>query len=81
VLPVTAVHPIPVFEPLHIVLAEPAHAAGFDLTVITTEFELVHVAPPTVFVSVTVYVVVALNAPVFGFAAVEVNPVGLLVQA
>jgi hypothetical protein len=41
-------------DPLQMVCAEPAHAAGLFLTVITTEFELVQVAPPKVLVSVTV---------------------------
>ena len=52
-------------------------AAGKGLTVIITEFDLIH--PVAVIVSVTVYVVVTVGATE-GLAAVEVNPAGLLAQ-
>ena len=73
-LPVTADAPIVVDLPKHIAAgAEPALAAGME-TVSVTEFEFVQ---PLIFVSVNVYVVVAVGAAL-GLDEAELNPDGAL---
>jgi len=67
------VDPIEVDDPLQIVFAEPATAAGKGFTVTVTELDLLH--PVAVIVSVTVYVVVLVGLAL-GLDIVELlNPV------
>jgi hypothetical protein len=76
VLPATAATPIVEQVPVQIVEGDPSFASGSGLTVTTTPEEAVTLQPNE-FVSVSVYVVVAVGHTC-GFAWVEVNPVGLL---
>ena len=63
--------------PLHIDFAVPALGVGNGLTVIFTLSDLLQ--PVAVITSVNLYVVVVVGDTV-GFALVEINPLGLLVQ-
>ena len=73
VLPLTAVAPSVVDDPVHKPRSEPAAAAGNGLTVTVTE--LVLLQPVAVTVSVTVYVVVVVGLT-DGLEAAELNPAG-----
>jgi hypothetical protein len=63
-------------EPVQILVLAIVAAAGKGLIVMVTELDLMH---PFELVSVTVYVVVTVGLTE-GFAAVDVNPTGLLIQ-
>jgi hypothetical protein len=76
VLPVTAVPPIVSEAPVQIAVLAITAAAGSGFTVMVTGFDFTQ---PLLLVSVRVYVVVVDGATV-GFAEVEVNPEGELVQ-